>query len=278
MIRKKWSLNEHIIDLSNKENNHLERFQLNFFEDISNDDLNVVDTLLDIDNLKTCDFYLGDLEKISKSLFTNFVKVENLKIRFRSYRPNEIESKLFSNFNNLKSLSILIFEQDLKIILDGIQKLDELKIQLKFDYYTKSDSLNEDTFKNIQKLRRLYFESFPISLIEKSFCTDLENLKVLFIEKSVLSPIPNDIFSHLLNLNCLILNGNSKEPIDLQCLNVLSNLELLCLSAYISSFENDTISQNQSDVVWLNMEKLNLPKLRYLSINSKKVPKLKNFK
>ncbi|CAF1126484.1 unnamed protein product, partial [Brachionus calyciflorus] len=124
----------------------------------------------------------------------------------------------------------------------------------------KVEKLCSYAFNNLNKLESLVSFSARIEHIESNAFVGLDNLKKLILIESELTDLPQDVFKSLENLTVLNLHDSIASKFDAECLNVLTNLEFLSLYNF------------DKDEKILNLNKLNLSKLKYLAINSKKVP------
>ncbi|CAF0772641.1 unnamed protein product [Brachionus calyciflorus] len=178
--------------------------------------------------------------------------IKDLKIQV--LKDCEFEPLCFNSLNNLNNLHLFYFNSK-KIdssILFGMHNLKSLRI-----CEAEANELGAKCFKYCPNLEKIYLAYFKIGNIYANTFDKLENLKCLNMMNNEIPYVPREIFTFMKNLTYLSLSDVFSVPFDATYLNNLENLEILHL------FATDTI---------LNLDELNLPKLKHLSISSKKIP------
>ncbi|CAF0906982.1 unnamed protein product [Brachionus calyciflorus] len=245
-----------LIYLRDQNTNILESLELNEFNlyELDENDFEIIDTLINRRYLKKCFFDLK-LNRFENNVFSKLNMIKDLVIEV--LKDCEFEPLCFNNLNNLNNLDLSYFNSK-KIdssILFGMHNLKSLRI-----CEARANELGAKCFKYCPNLENIYLAYFRIGNIYANTFDKLENLKCLNMMANEIPYVPKEIFTFMKNLTYLSLSDVFSVPFDATYLNNLENLEILYL------FASDTI---------LNLDELNLPKLKHLSISSKKIP---NFK
>lgn len=168
-----------------------------------------------IDNQKPQLINDNDLERMVKIL--GFVKVNHLNL----WAP-KVTSKGFSNLLKLKEVSYCTFEE-LNISYDNVEKINSFieKFKSLKVVVLEDIPLNENSFKNISKLKHL--DGLIIHLLNKKDMTDndmknlinLKNLKRMSIENSELT---DEAFENVKNMKKLETLYIDSENLNGTCL------------------------------------------------------------
>ncbi|CAF1025821.1 unnamed protein product [Brachionus calyciflorus] len=244
-----------LIDLTNKVENKIGYFALCSFNvhSINPKDFDLYDILINKECLdqSILNLYVSCLPS---RVFLQLDNIKSLDLTFD--KKCTLEPDCFVGLKSLEHLQIydLSIDSIESKCFNGMENLNYLAI-----IEGKIEKFSDYAFNNLNKLESLVSFSANIEKIESNAFVGLDNLKKLILIDSELIYLPRDVFRNLKNLTTLNLHNSISIQFDAQCLNVLTNLEFLSL---YNRYDNDV----------LNLNKLNLSKLKYLAINSKKVP------
>lgn len=255
MFEENLSDDKEVLDFSIRENNKLKLVDLNSesIRLIAECDQNLFENVINPINIELCCLNFKWNDKLTKKNLCNFKKFLNLEIRFPSVLGS-YEKDLLDDFDNLEKLSINNVQ--IKDDFFSMENLKSLKI-----YDGIYDPNETSPFKKLTNLECLYMKWLwsgnEINELTKPLLSGLNNLKYLYFETKSLSRISSDAFFDLKKLSCLEMPNNSWENISIDCLNCLENLEYLRIS-------------NKNEMI--NFDNLNLPSLKYLVLDTKKIP------
>ncbi|CAF0873150.1 unnamed protein product [Brachionus calyciflorus] len=309
-ILENTTCDECTLDLSNIDQNILNSLSLDIRKSINEDQFNHIGDIINLKELKILEFLFEFQESLNPKWFNkfewverltiigskikvlnnqNFSSLKNLKeLYFNNIFPELIYQDAFEGLINLEVLSIdsSNFCFLYKINLSSCKTLRKVILKRNFSVAFNDQilsetltelillentlvSLNEKTFNNLKNLQILVIkckkriEDSQRTFINKNTFKDLFNLKVLNLEHCNFSSSENSIyFNDLTNLEYLSLNFNTINDFDLSNLNNLVNLEYLDLG-------------NNSKSIDLNQ--VELPRLKFLQLNNNPLPKLSNF-
>ncbi|CAF0725766.1 unnamed protein product [Brachionus calyciflorus] len=245
-----------IIDLRSPSQNVIESFKIDSFRVISlkSTDLCSINNLANTTHLN--DWYLDlDVPVLEENLFSKFENIMHLELIVNE--PCLFEPRCFNGLNNLSFLTIYNMNSE---------KLDEnIFTDLKNLRYiglreSRIGGLGENAFKILPNIEELSLIKASIECIESNSFKDLASLQYLNLTENPISHIPENVFDGLKNLAVLNLHDALQVEIDAKFFNNLENLEFLAL------IQTDKI------VKVFNLDELKLPKLKFLAIDSKKVP------
>ncbi|CAF0957420.1 unnamed protein product [Brachionus calyciflorus] len=249
-------LNNGIIDLRNRKENFLKSFTLNSFKinSLKPTDLSIINKLVNETSYQ--EWFLDlDVTVFVKNLFSKFENITSLELLFNV--PCTLEPFCFNGLKNLKRLRFCNFHTE--IINENVFcDLNNLK-NICFTE-SKIQTLGSKAFKNLNNIESLSFISVVIESIDSSCFDDLVSLIHLNLTFNNIQYLPDHTFDKLANLTVLNLTDALKTPIDANNFNNLVNLEFL---SFLHSDKTEKI---------LNLGNLKLPNLKFLVINSKKIP------
>ncbi|CAF0807051.1 unnamed protein product [Brachionus calyciflorus] len=255
--------NECLVDLSIVEKNIIEEFEISF-ENIETRDLEVIDNYLNIERIKSISLRLKalDIQKLNL-LIKKFTSLEDLNLIF--YKKNELTYEELEYLKNTNNLNVNLTLDAVKFIdLDQFKQILSLK-ELKIH---ESNLRDKFFFNGFDNLKYLSLNWNNLENVLKTQLDGLENLIALDLGGNEIKTIDENIFEALPKLEYLNLRHNYLKKINLTYLNDLKNLEFLSLiNGYYDS----------NDEFYLDIESLELPKLKYLAIRADKIPVLKNL-
>ncbi|CAF0907715.1 unnamed protein product [Brachionus calyciflorus] len=236
--KKRLSQSDFIFDLSDKKKNKLNELNINFptLGPIEPSDFDPLVNMLDFCNFKELTLESDRTVCLSPNSFSNLNNLEKIIL----YCPKKctFQSNCFDGLLSLRQLSILHITNILldKTMFNGLDNLKSLYI---LDKTLKLNNCSIDTLE---------------------ICR-IENLKYLYLQYNRLTNLFSDNLINLDNIKSLNLQSSFISNYDAGNLNVLKSLEFLNLS-------------NQKHRI-INLDKLDLPNLKFLIINSVIVPKFK---
>lgn len=205
-----------------------------------------------LSNLKRLTFEII-IDKIDKNGFEGLDCLE--KLEFCSSGFSKLSSFELNKLDKLQKLSIIY--HSINCIEKNSLKLSALKI-LKLES-NKIKKIQSEAFKFLKNLEELYLDNQRNEIkLESYSLAGLKSLKILSLQKNFIQDLDSDLFNDLKELEYLSLRQNSIKFLNFKILNSLSNLQFLDLSL-------------NEDIV-LDYEKLELNNLKFLIINSKKIP------
>ncbi|CAF0725737.1 unnamed protein product [Brachionus calyciflorus] len=250
------SIDLNIIDLRDPKQNIIKSFRLGdagLFS-IKSKDLYLIDSLIDKTHLTR--WYL-ELSKtiLEENFFSNFENILTLDIK--SEKSSYLKPNCLNGLHNLKFLKIFwnasILEEN---IFSNLENLTEIHFR-----ESLIRVLGENAFKNLPKVNTIDICGSRIEEIASNSFSDLNSLEYLNLAKNFITSLPDNVFNGLKNLTALNLNNCLVVEIEAKFFNNLENLEFLA------------INQNKKPGKVSNLDGLKLPKLKFLDINSRKVPK-----
>lgn len=202
---------ENLIDLSCKENNILESFNLEFSlnDDFCSSDFNLLENVISKKCLSSCELRFHNQNLITQSILSVFENVTSMHIFLNHI--NNYDENLFENFKNLRRLTITDLNDNVlrKNLFTGLDSLKYLKIQSK-----SVKKFENFCFKNLENLEILTLDLESCFQIDRSDFYDLEKLQELSINISLVESIPNDIFALMSKLKSLRISAKSMSQIN----------------------------------------------------------------
>lgn len=168
---------------------------------------------------------------------------------------NNLNLKLFSDFDFIKNLSEKLTEIGLKSILNSMydQQINELfskeyknltKLDLSRNNFTEISESNErnvfnpSNFQNLKNLEILNFGNNKIEKIEEKSFSELKNLVELVLDNLLIKELTSDIFKGIINLKTLDLSHNQFTYFNLDIISNLSNLKIINFANFADTIEN----------------------------------------
>ncbi|CAF1032808.1 unnamed protein product, partial [Brachionus calyciflorus] len=270
LLRTNWPGKDGIIDISCKESNRISKLFLSAqnVKRFERDDFDCISHIILRENIEKCFLSFDSLKFITKKIINIFEFVNELTLQFDYL--SEYDDELFSDFQDLDKLEVkftnsyrygnLHFPDDL---FNGLKNLKELVFK-----NNSIGSIESNSFSNLSNLEILDLESNDLELLTKSCFKGLENLKILNLEGNQLRDY-HIALAELKNLTCLHMNFPlaTSSHIQFEHFNCLKSLQVLKVFKIMLD-----------DFMFINMEDLDLPNLRFLGISSGIVPKFKHLK
>lgn len=243
-------------------------------------------------NLTKIDIQSYSLETVENDTFSGLDTLESISLS--SSGVKNIEANAFKGLSCLKKL-ILIENRLENINMDifyNLKNLNELCLS-----YNQFETIEDNTFFALENLRTLSLAKNKIKSLKPKAFNGLNRLKQLDLSKNQLESFEPKLFEMCFNLELLDLGNNvityidegtlpkkllflclrNNEITDLKFLNELTELQYLDLFGKVEYYQNQLMNFENDEI-----EKLDLTKLKFLSLEREKVPqfdeKFKNLK
>ncbi|CAF0708854.1 unnamed protein product [Brachionus calyciflorus] len=251
-----------IIDLSQKDKNNLIKFNFQCLSDgLESNYFDDMDPFVDTSKILECFFDFSNLESLPEKIFVPFNNLNKFGLDLNE--NGLLSPNCFNGLNKLESIYIdnCLNEYLSEELISGLNGIKNFRI-----ISSKIKTINKNAFKNSKELEEISFSGCALEEINAENFQNLEYLKILDLNDNRIETISKDVFQSLKNLNYLSLRYSLQTSLRADSLNVLENLEFL-------SIANDSVKHK-----WLNLEDLNLLKLKLISFDSNVIPKFKNLK
>ncbi|CAF0869197.1 unnamed protein product [Brachionus calyciflorus] len=268
LIRHQNNL-ENVFDFTSRENNKLSNFKLNNrIENFTQKDFDSIYTLINRSRLESCTLKYRNLNN-TQSILSKIPQCKSLRLNFDYNRINEniLFSKNLSNLNHLE-ISYAIDQTLHKNFLDGLKNLKNFEIKS-----CRFKELATGLFRHSTNWLSLNIIDTPISGFQSSTFIGLQNLKIL---KLIDIKYNNDyfdsgVFKELRGLVYLEIRNNIRNFY----VNDTPRIEPCLFNNYLINLECLILINNEFDYV--NLDGLNLPKLRFLAIEADSLCQFKHL-